>query len=245
MLVAYFDEVKYQRGQQPYYWLGAIIAGPEAIWHAEDAMADLSRKCFGISHLTRATEFHATDIFHRKRHFNEWRDIDKRLRLLEELAIILDGPETIAKVQIRIDPTLMLRDDYEEMAFTFLVEKIERYLRAVKQPGILIGDRENERVSQKFAEMLSQYRASGTPYEFGIDLQHLIDTVHFTSSHHSRMLQLADLYVWLSQLCKVSDKTKHPQSEIIRFVRERTNILSPNRYKHWPTEDSWYKVGQA
>lgn len=242
MLIVYFDEVKYQEGNQPYYWLGAIVASAEDIWAAEAAMSVLSERCFGAPHMSRDTEFHAADIFHRKRAFKGWSDIDQRLDVLKELAAILDRCKDIGKVRIRIDPNKMIRKDYEEVAFVFLVEKVEQYLRAAEQPGILIGDRENERVSQKFAEMLSKYRATGTPYQFGVDLEYLVDTVHFTDSHHSRMLQLADLYVWLSQLCVVSDKARYPQSELIQHIREHTNILAPSRYKNWPTDASWYQV---
>ena len=64
----------------------------------------------------------------------------------------------------------------------------------------MIGDRENDKVSKKFAEILSKYRQEGTPYAFGTSLDNLVDTVHFTDSHHSRMLQLADFYVWALQL---------------------------------------------
>ena len=75
-----------------------------------------------------------------------------------------------------------------------------------------------------------------------MELTHLIDTVHFTDSHHSRMLQLADLYVWLLQLCTNPDPEAHPQKIVVCYVREKTDILSPNKYKVWPTNQSWYHV---
>ena len=132
----------------------------------------------------------------------------------------------------------MVAADYEQKAFLFFVEKVESFLHASNSPGILIGDRENEKISGQFAEILSQYRAEGTPYQFGRELKFLIDTVHFTDSHHSRILQLADLYVWLLQLCETADSELYPQSEVIGHIRKNTNILSPSRHKHWPTAQS-------
>lgn len=242
MLIAYFDEVKFQKGPQPYYWLGALVASAEAIWSLERDLSILSEQCFGIPILSKDTEFHAADISHRKRNFKNWTNIDNRLEVLKKLAAILNSRSDIGKIEIRIDPERMIKSDYEEMAFIFLVEKVESFLKSAKKPGLLIGDRENEDVSKKFAEMLSKCRASGTPYHFGTTLEYLIDTVHFTNSHHSRMLQLADLYVWLLQLCAVGDESKYPQSELIKFVREETRILSPSRYKNWPTESSWIQI---
>jgi hypothetical protein len=233
MLIAYFDEVKYEPDRQPYYWLGAIIADAESIWRLENAVAELSMECFGTPTMSRETEFHACELFHRKRNFKGWSDVKKRIGVLEKLLEILDSVE-LGKVEIRVEPQKMVKSDFEEMAFVFLVEKVESYLHQAKSPGI--------QVSKKFSEMLSQCRAEGTPYQFGKSLKYLIDTVHFTNSHHSRMLQLADLYVWISQLCTVGDDKRSPQAELIQFVRDKTNIWSPNRYKHWPTEDSWIRV---
>ena len=243
MRLIYFDEVKYQQGNQPYYWIGGIVVTPVAIWRLENAMGELSKECFGASTLSKETEFHAAEIFHRKQNFKKWSDIKKRMNVLTRLADILNTEEELAKIYVRIEPAKMIAEsNIEDKAFMFFVEKVEQYLMANKVPGILIGDRENERVSKQFSETLSCYRAYGTSYQFGMELTHLIDTVHFTDSHHSRMLQLADLYVWLLQLCTNPDPEAHPQKIVVCYVREKTDILSPNKYKVWPTNQSWYHV---
>lgn len=195
MLITYFDEVKYQQGSQPYYWLAGISASATTIWELESKVAELSQEYFGSPALTRDTEFHAAEIFHRKRNFKQWWDIGSRVQVINRLASILNEAEGVGKIYVRIDPSKMIADDYEQKAFIFFVERVEMHLNAHKQPGLLIGDRENEKVSGAFAETLSKYRFDGTPYQFGRKLEFLIDTVHFTDSHHSRMLQLADLYV--------------------------------------------------
>ena len=241
--IIYFDEVKYQQGNQPYYWIGGIVVTPEAIWRLENSVGELSKECFGASTLSKDTEFHAAEIFHRKRNFKKWNEIDKRINVLKRLAEILNVEEELAKIYVRIEPAKMISEsNIEDNAFMFFVERVEQYLRANKTPGMLIGDRENERVSKQFSETLSHYREYGTSYQFGMELTHLIDTVHFTDSHHSRMLQLADLYVWLLQLCINSDPEAHPQNLVVGYVKEHTNLLSPNKRKIWPTSQSWYQV---
>lgn len=243
MRLIYFDEVKYQKGKQSYYWIGGIVVTPEAIWHLERAVSDLSEQCFGVGTLSQETEFHAAEIFHRKRNFKSWKDIEKRVSVINSLADILNSQEKLAKIYIKIDPARMISEtEVEDKAFMFFVEKAEQYLRAQRSPGMLIGDRDSQRVSKQFAETLSQYRAHGTSYQFGMELTHLIDTVHFTDSHHSRMLQLADLYVWLLQLRANSDPEAYPHKLVLEHVGNNTNVFLPQKYKVWPTDMSWYQV---
>jgi len=241
MFLIYFDEVKYQPDQQPYYWIGGIIVTSEMIRSLEYAVNELSKKCFGIATRSKETEFHATKIFSRKSNFKTWSDIDKRMNVLIQLVTILDSQPELAKIYVRLDPAKMISEqNIETKAFMFFIERVEKYLKVKKSQGMLIGDRENKKVSNLFAENLSHYREYGTAYDFGMKLTQLIDTVHFTDSHHSRMLQLADLYVWLLQLCFGSRADKYPQQLIVEHVRN-TNILSPHKYKIWPTDQSWYK----
>ena len=241
MLVTYFDEVKFAQGNQPYYWLGGIVAPANSIWNLERKLANLAEDCFGSKAMTNNTEFHASDIFHRKANFKNWTDSAKRVEVLKNILTILSEEKDIARIYVRIDPSRMVSSEIEQKAFMFFVEKVEMYLRSMKSPGILIGDRENDRSSRIFAESLSRYRTERTPYAFGHELTHLIDTVHFTDSHLSRMLQLADLYVWSLQLCAVK-KDHYLREEIEQFIRTDTNILSPTRYKEWPTAGSWIQV---
>lgn len=242
MLLAYFDEVKFQPGAQPYYWLGGVIVDAQLVKQLEGEVDALARECFGTSTLGRDTEFHAAEIFHRKRSFKDWADIDKRLSVIKQLASIVGRPDGVGRVYARLEPAKMIAEgNLDQKAFMFFIERVEMYLRSKNDIGMLIGDRESEKVATVFAEALSRYREQGTSYAFGTKLERLIDTVHFTESHLSRMLQLADAYVWLLQLC-TQDSAKYPANDLIQHIRKQTNLLAPHRYKVWPTEQSWVKV---
>ena len=241
MLLAYFDEVKYQEGKQPYYWIGGIVATPEMVKNLEKAVNELSEECFNVATLSKKTEFHAKEIFHGNRNFKNWKNIQQRISILIRLIDVLNSNLELAKIYVRLEPAKMIsQENIEDKAFMFFVEKVDQYLKSQKLPGMLIGDRENERVSKQFAEKLSCYRRYGTPYEFGRELTNLIDTVHFTNSHHSRMLQLADLYVWLLQFRANSDPELYPHSLVINHLRESADAFGPKKYKIWPTDQSWY-----
>ena len=108
--------------------------------------------------------------------------------------------ETVRLIKIQINCTnLYGSQDPAEIAFMFLCERANDLVLANNGLGMLIGDRENDQVADRFAKTLSGYRASGTEFAFGRDIHNLVDSVHFSHSHLSRLLQLADVYTWLLQ----------------------------------------------
>ena len=135
--------------------------------------------------------------------------------------------------QLRLlDRALALEPSHAEA----LLERINRYLVEEEDTGVLIGDRENEVISGKFSEKVSHYREWGTRFAYGTELTNLVDTVHFTHSHHSRMLQLADLHAWLRQLCAAGPMDKWHRREVLDHVQKLPDCMHANRYKHWPPE---------
>lgn len=241
MLITYFDEVKTDPVNQHSYWIGGLVMPAESIWRIERRLNDLAKEVFQSSALTVDTEFHAADLFHQKKHFKKW-DLSKRLETLCRMIDILNEETGFGKVFVRMNLSNMIfessLENIQSKAFMYFVERVEKYLQAKKSPGLLIGDKDSDSVSSSYAKNLARYRAQGTPYHFGIELKNLIDTVHFTRSHHCRLLQMADLYVWLLQLCSEGDHEKYPRKKIIEYVKT-TNILIPDRYKDWPTKESW------
>lgn len=239
MLVTYFDEVKYQKGRSPYYWLGAIVADAATIWKLESDVNDLALEVFGHKLLLKDSEFHAADLMNGHDHFKDW-PLEKRLEVLKRLITIFGSTPDLLKVYVRMNVERMLSSDYEKMAFMFLVERVNDLLRVKNMPGILIGDRENNTVSGTFAAQLSMFRTHGTKYDFGKQLTHLLDTVHFTDSHHSRMLQLADLHVWLRQLAAREKPSWHAK-QIIDHASASGDCMQLSKYKDWPTNLSLLK----
>jgi hypothetical protein len=69
---------------------------------------------------------------------------------------------------------------------------------------------------------------------FGHEIDHLIDTVHFAHSHHTRMLQLADAYAWFLQLPHGPSASKQPQRDLIAYVQSDADVLWADKYKQWP-----------
>lgn len=239
MHLIYFDEVKYQADVHPFYRLCAIMLDAELVPEIEAQIGDISHDCFGHRQLRKDTEFHAKEIFHGKANFKN-RPINERLDALERLCCTIDRHDEISKISIRIDPSRMIVDDFQNMAFMFLVERVQQHLVRSQSTGMLIGDHEASMVNPSIYDLF-RFRESGTDFVYGQGIDRLIDTVHFTHSHHSRLLQAADVFTYITQMCESGNEQGYPRQRLINFVRENTGLLAHHKYKHWPTEQSRYQ----
>lgn len=234
MLIGYFDEVKYQVGVQPYEWLAGIFVEDATLPAVEARLNEIAAEAFGTVALEKATELHAAPILNGK---GRWKGqpLEKRIAILRALADLLGERDLIMRVQVRIEVAkLYSKLPPPELAFMFFVEKANQLFIEKNSIGLLIGDFEHEGVVDRVTRKLSDYRAHGTPYEFGKDVDRIVDTVHFCRSHHSRLLQLADAYAWFSQLPHGASARKEPQQSLIAYATEHAGIMWPTKYKHWP-----------
>ena len=234
MKLIFFDEVK-PEADYPHYHIGAVCVDEEHLHYIEAQVSALAEEIFGKTGISKETEFHAAEIFHRKRNFKDWYDFSQRIGVLDRLIQIL-SLEEVSLIDIQINSDLLSQNQSaEEIAFMFLCERANDYVRVNKSLGMLIGDRESDRMSEQFATTLSGYRANGTDFAFGRDITHLVDSVHFTHSHLSRFLQLADVYVWVLQFQLRNRGSENHRHRAIFEILEREEInLFPSKYKEWP-----------
>lgn len=86
-----------------------------------------------------------------------------------------------------------------KLAFIFMMEQVEKFLRRHREFGLIVSDEEKEMESQVI-EDLSRYKEMGTSFGYDpVDLTHIVDNVHWVRSHNSRLMQLADLCAYLCQ----------------------------------------------
>jgi hypothetical protein len=234
MILVFFDEAKNDPDYEHYH-LGAICIDEAQLGDIEARINVLAKKAFGTALLGAATEFHAAEIYHRKKNFKSWESFEQRLDLLAGFVDVL-STEGLGRVDIQINCAKLHPGQVaEEIAFMFLCERVNAYVRGKKALGMLIGDRESDQHAARHAGTLSQYRANGTDFAYGHEITNLVDSVHFTHSHLSRFLQLADVYTWLLQF-----RNRHRGSENFRhqavftlLKREHVNLF-PSKYKEWP-----------
>jgi hypothetical protein len=116
----------------------------------------------------------------------------------------------------------------------FLVEKVDSFAKGRKTLAMLIGDLDNEKAVNRAVQNLVEYRSGGTKYQYGHKIENVIDTVHFAHSHHSRLLQLADTYLWMKQLMNRTDPLSDLRRDLVEFIRQETDIGWDHKYKRWP-----------
>lgn len=234
MRLIFFDESK-NDNDYPSYHIGAIVVEDRRLLEVEARINAVAERVFGTSRLTKETEFHAAEIYHRTKNFKSWNDFDARIDVLRELIDILNL-EFVDLIDIQINCDRISANQVpEDIAFMFLCERANDYMRHCRDLGMLIGDRENDKSAAKHAGALSDYKARGTNYAFGREIRQLVDSVHFTQSHLSRFLQLADVYVWLRQFRTRNMKSTNPRHQaVLELLRREEVNLWPRKYKEWP-----------
>ena len=234
MKLIFFDEAK-NDGDYPHYHIGAVCIDEEHLAPIEKKINAIAEATFCTSELTAATELHAAEIYHRKKNFKDWNDFNKRIDIIVQFAHILSEEEArLIDVQVNCNQ-LHASQVPEEIAFMFLCERANDLVKAKKSLGMLIGDRENDHLAARFSTTLSGYRAHGTNFAFGRDIHNLVDSVHFTHSHLSRFLQLADVYTWLLQFRNRNRDSSNVRHVALLLALKGDGIdLSPSKYKEWP-----------
>lgn len=234
MKLIFFDEAK-DDPDYPHYHVGGICIDEKDLAEVERAVSAIAAKAFDTADMTRDTELHAAEIFHRKKNFKDWTDFDKRIALLGDVIEILSR-EDVQLIDIQVNcQRLRGAQTADEIAFMFLCERANDLARSQKSLGMLIGDRENDQRADLFSRTLSGYRARGTQFAFGRNIHNLVDSVHFSHSHLSRFLQLADVYVWLLQFRsrnRDSDNARH--RAVFDLLKRDCVDLFPSKYKEWP-----------
>ena len=234
MYLIFFDDAK-NDDHYPHYHIGAVSVDEHDLNQVEERVKALSNSIFGTSELNKATEFHAAEIYHRKSNFKSWDDFGQRVDVIQSLAKILSLDE-VRLIDIQINCALLNpSQSAEDIAFMYLCERANDFVKARKSLGMLIGDRENDQHAARYASTLSNYRNKGTDFAYGREINSLVDSVHFSHSHLSRFIQLADVYVWLLQF---RNRNKDSKDFRHRAMLERLNFseinLSPSKYKEWP-----------
>lgn len=230
MYVAYFDEVKAmpQHGRD-HYLVGGLAVPMEKIGALEKAVTKLSKNVFGSTELTVETEFHASHCYFGKGHF-KGRAPKDRIEIIANLAQLIAETDGVKRVYSAICKAKIYNEkQVAEIAFAHFVERMELAIPHA-EPCILIGDLDDEQATNMVKDF-SRFRQRGTPWEYGIELESVVDSVHFCRSHHSRLLQLADIYMFIASGWyggRQGWMKKQLQKALSGFD------LHPHRYKVWP-----------
>jgi hypothetical protein len=229
MYVTYFDEVKYDPTQgQNSYWVGGICVKMDHIAGLEEQANKIAEEWFKSQELTQATEFHGKALYFGQFPCKGWKP-ERRLKILMSLVDIVAQQNVIRRVYAKINvPKLQLPAKAAEFAFAHFCERVQLLVGDTK--CLLIGDLDKDQTNRTIQEF-QQYRIKGTPWEFGIEIPSIVDCVHFAHSHHSRMLQLADIYLF-ARTHRDSGRKGEMADKFTANMATRN--ITAQRYKEWP-----------
>lgn len=84
MKLIFFDESKDDPDYRHYH-LGGVCVDDANLLEVESMIHALAQEAFGTAELSAATEFHAAEIFHRKKNFKGWHDFARRVAVPREV----------------------------------------------------------------------------------------------------------------------------------------------------------------
>lgn len=238
MHLLYYDEVKYDPPDQKSFWLGGICTSCDIISRLETDMSAVSQDAFGSSALVKHTEFHGIELCRGKGNF-KGKSLEERIELLRRILAIL-ASDDIYRGYVRIIPENMTHTTTkpDEVAFMYLVEKADMLFKQLGTVGMLFGDYDEPNIGSSVAD-LSRYREGGTQWVRGRRIENIIDTVHFARSHHSRMIQLADVFLYCLQFSLQSNDAPW-RKKIVTAINE-SGIRNCRFSRVWPSEPIWYR----
>jgi hypothetical protein len=229
MYVTYFDEVKADPDQgQHSYWVGGICVKMDHIAGLEQQINKIAQEWYKNQELTLATEFHGKALYFGSYPNKNWKP-ERRLKVLMALVDIIAQPNVVRRVYAKMNVAkLYAPEKAAEYAFAHFCERVQMLVGDTKT--LLIGDMDAHQANKTIQEF-QQYRIKGTPWEYGIKIPSIIDCVHFAHSHHSRMIQLADIYLFAA-----THRFSGRKGEMAdKFSQElATRDIGPHRYKDWP-----------
>lgn len=221
------------------YGFGAVVANAlqtrEIAVRVQELVSALAE--FGID---GAAEVHAHPIFHGK---GIWSDVPPRVRVKVFIDIVDAVCGSGATVLLRGVPPDRLRryqdtrgfterHPPEQVAFQHLLQRLDRLAVNQETHALVIADERADR--DRHRERFAAYQAYGTPGTYmHTKLDRLLDTVHFAPSHHSRMLQVADVlaFIWVRSQTVVERDER--QARVMRALTSEIERCSFSRGV-WP-----------
>ncbi|HRY52653.1 MAG TPA: DUF3800 domain-containing protein [Candidatus Portnoybacteria bacterium] len=153
-------------------------------------------------------EFHGVDVFEGKKYFKNFK-CGPRLNVFSEfLKIAQEGDVKFFSQGInkkRHKEKYIRPYHPHNVAFMYLIEKLEIFLSKKKAHGIVIMDKCKE-TEQDIINDFRYYKNSGTKYgSFKREIDHFIDNVFYVESYNSLLLQLSDMLNYIHSSSYVNE----------------------------------------
>jgi hypothetical protein len=195
VLLTYVDE-SYSKDR---YYIAGLAVHHEAVRSLESALNDVVMRAMRELDVGGyRAELHGHPLFHGE---GDW----ERAKPRQRIAIYNWALEAIGRHDVKIflcgvdSKKLRARyirpDDPHDVCLQHMLERVNDYANATDQAALVIADEIHEHDRRR--RDLRDFKDYGTPGYLSSKLPRIVDTIHFAPSHHSRLIQAADLVAFL------------------------------------------------
>lgn len=231
--------------KQRYLILVAVVVDEVVVQSLSTRMGDLAMTHLGWN--PADFEFHGQELWAGTGYWKD-KSYEECLAAFEAVIALL-AEFDISVVHATIDKEA-LHERYDGnndsnaylLALQFLLEKLDRWPRAVdRQLRILIAD-ETKQEQLKAIEMVADMQKWGvglTPGNFQHDpLRSIIDSMHFVDSKHSPGVQLADMVAFVHHRRRLGDQHHPNANEAVARMATAIWDATHTWRQTWPTNSS-------
>ncbi|WP_213816166.1 DUF3800 domain-containing protein [Glaciihabitans sp. dw_435] len=217
MLLCFVDE----SFKDDFYGFAGVIADEYATKDLTQRINSVMRQVSVDWGIPDSTEVHGYPLFHGK---EAWQPIGARARvgIFEKLvnAIVESDVQLLLRsihkerlARRQASESYPVNFPPEQVCFQHILQRVDRVARARDTHALVIADERGDR--ERHRERFAMYQTVGTPGVYmQTRLDRLLDTVHFAPSHHSRMLQAADMLAFIYRRVSTVHESD-PRSHIV------------------------------
>lgn len=230
-----------------YTFVGVLVEA-EAAAKLSTALDQLVRDTVVPLGLPARLELHGYDLFHGESQWESLKELPwiRSSLYLKAITLIVEADIMILRRSISKS---RLRKRQEENAYPEkfsaetvcleqMLQRVQRYAEAHDTYCLVIADeRDNYKINR---EEFARYQEFGTPGPYmQTKLSRILDTMHFAPSHHSRLLQAADLICYLFQRRYYIPEEGHPKveafmSKMATLIRESDRVFDSGTWPYGP-----------
>lgn len=235
VLFAYLDE---SARHESHYYMGALLVDSHSLRKINGALDEVGRLVASrVDGFDPREEFHGYDVFQGKR---GWKDVSPPIRVDVSSRVIRAVAESEAVYFLRGIHVEKLKRRYgsnahdpHQLAMFHALESVQETVaeNSSDMEVMAIAD-EHHAASDSRTRFAGLKQAAASGYT-GRALTAFLDTVYFGPSHHSRLLQAADMLTFFATRSR-HETERHPLSQsAMREIRAWINSITIREYV-WP-----------
>lgn len=184
---------------QPIHMLGALLVPEDKVRSTEEEIRSVAVRHLGVAAVDPGIELHGHHIRSGKGPFKHM-NVPARIALVEDLLAILSAHQiefgyiAIRKAELKLKTS----KHPHELAFMFLVERLQDVLQRDGDLALLIADEQHEMEDRLIAN-LDVYKRQRTNWGYRpTAINNIVDSIHFVKSRNNLLIQLADVVTSLA-----------------------------------------------